>query len=122
VQDLAQALPAYSADEVKGRVAAAVNQARGQASRNALPRRDLQNADEAACSMAHADKLGTLPVRQLAQRFTVLTYTSLRPETLPAGAFHAIGSPNLHNLSIGACFARTDTYPTGVYWVVLSLN
>jgi uncharacterized protein YkwD len=122
VQDFAQALPAYSADEVKGRVAAAVNQARRQASRNALPRRDLQNADEAACSMAHADKLGTLPVRQLAQRFTVLTYTSLRPETLPAGAFHAIGSPNLHNLSIGACFARTDTYPTGVYWVVLSLN
>jgi uncharacterized protein YkwD len=119
VQDFAQALPAYSADEVKDRVAAAVNRARRQASRNALPRRDLQNADEAACSMAHADKLGTLPVRQLAQRFTVLTYTSLRPENLPAGASHAISSPNLHNLSIGACYARTDTYPTGVYWIVL---
>ena len=122
VQDFAQALPAYSADEVKDRVAAAVNRARRQASRNALPRRDLQNADEAACSMAHADKLGTLPVRQLAQRFTVLTYTSLRPENLPAGASHAISSPNLHNLSIGACYARTDTYPTGVYWIVLSLE
>jgi uncharacterized protein YkwD len=119
VQDFAQALPAYSADEVKDRVAAAVNRARRQASRNALPRRDLQNADEAACSMAHADKLGTLRVRQLAQRFTVLTYTSLRPENLPAGASHAISSPNLHNLSIGACYARTDTYPTGVYWIVL---
>jgi uncharacterized protein YkwD len=122
VQDFAHALPAYSADEVKDRVAAAVNQARRQASRNVLPRRDLQNADEAACSMAHADKLGTSPVRQLAQRFTVLTYTSLRPENLPAAASHAIGSPNLHNLSVGACYARTDTYPTGVYWIVLSLN
>jgi uncharacterized protein YkwD len=122
VQDFAQALSAYSADEVKDRVAAAVNQARRQASRNALPRRDLQNADGAACSMAHADKLGTLPVRQLAQRFTVLTYTSLRPENLPAGASHAISSPNLRSLSVGSCYARTDSYPTGVYWIVLSLN
>jgi uncharacterized protein YkwD len=122
VQDFAHALPTYSADAVKDRVAAAVNQARRQASRNVLPRRDLQNADELACSMAHADKLGTSPVRQLAQRFTVLTYTSLRPENLPAGASHAISSPNLHNLSIGACYARTDTYPTGVYWIVLSLE
>ena len=122
VQDFAHALPAYSADEVKDRIAAAVNQARRQAGRNALPRRDLQNAGEAACSMAHADKLGTSAVRQLARQFTVLTYTSLRPETLPAGASRAIGNPNLHNLSIGACFARTDTYPTGAYWIVLSLD
>ena len=122
VQDFAHVLPAYSADEVKDRIAAAVNQARRQASRNVLLRRDLQNADEAACSMAHADKLGVLPVRQLARRFTVLTYTSLHPETLPAEASHAIRSPNLHSFSIGACYARTNTYPTGIQWIVLSLD
>ena len=122
VEDFAHALPAYSADEVKGRIAAAVNQARRQASQNVLLRRDLQNADEAACSMAHSDKLETLPVRQLAQRFTVLTYTSLHPETLPAEASHAIRGPNLHSFSIGACFARTNTYPTGIQWIVLSLD
>ena len=122
VQDFAHVLPTYSADEVKDRIAAAVNQARRQASRKVLFRRDLQKADEAACSMAHADKLGTLPVRQLAQRFTVLTYTSLHPEMLPAGASHAIHSPNLHRFSIGACYARTDTYPTGIQWIVLTLD
>jgi len=122
VEDFAHALPAYSADEVKDRIAGALNQARRNASRNVLFRRDLQTADEAACSMAHADNLGTLPVHQLAQRFTVLTYTSVHPETLPAVASHAINSPNLQNLSIGACYARTDTYPTGVYWIVLSLH
>ena len=122
VQDFARALPTYSADEVKRRVAAAVNQMRRQATRSALPRHDLQNADGAACSMAHADKLGTAPVRQLAHRYTVLTYTSLHPETLPTQASHAIRSPNLRSFSIGTCFARTDTYPTGVYWLVLSLN
>ena len=122
VEDFAHALPAYSADEVKDRITTAVNQARRQGSRTVLLRRDLQKADEAACSMARADKLGTLPVRQLAKRFTVLTYTSLHPETLPAGASHAIRSPNLHSFSIGACYARTDTYPTGIQWIVLSLN
>lgn len=122
VEDFAHALPTYSADEVKRRVAQAVSQMRRQATRPALSRRDLQNADQAACSMAQADKLGIPPVRQLAHRYTVLTYTSLHPESLPAQASHAIRSPNLHSFSVGACFARTDSYPTGVYWVVLSFD
>jgi uncharacterized protein YkwD len=122
VEDFAHALPSYSADQVKERVASAVNQMRHQTRRPGLPRHDLADADEAACSMARANKLGTAPVRKLAERFTVLTYTSLYPETLPAEASHAIGSPNLHSFSIGACYARTDTYPTGVEWIVLSLD
>ena len=122
VQDFAHALPAYSPDEVKDHVAAAVNQMRHQAGRPALSRHDLLNADVAACSMAKADKLGTAPVRKLAGNYTVLTYTSSHPESLPAEASHAIRSPNLHTFSVGVCNARTDTYPTGVYWVVLSLD
>jgi uncharacterized protein YkwD len=122
VQDFAHALPAYSANEVKARVAAAVNQMRHQARRPDLARHDLQGVDQAACSMAQADKFGTSPVRQLARRFTVLTYTSLNPNTLPVQASHAIDSPNLRRLSIGACYARTATYPTGVHWIVLSLE
>ena len=122
VQDFGHALPNYSATEVKDRIAAAVNQTRRQASQPELQRRDLLIADEAACSMAQANKLGTTPVRKLAARFTVLTYASLHPETLPAGTAHAIASRNLHSVSIGACYGRTDTYPTGVYWVVLSLE
>jgi uncharacterized protein YkwD len=122
VQDFGYALPNYSAAEVKERIAAAVNQRRHQARQHELPRLDLPVADDAACSMAQADKLGTSSVRKLAQRFTVLTYTSLHPETLPTGTSHAIASRNLHSFSIGACYGRTDTYPTGVYWVVLSLE
>ncbi len=143
VQDFGHALPNYSAAEVKERIAAAVIQARQQARQPALARRDLSRhdlsihdvssrdltgkgslplADEAACSMAQADKLGTSPVQQLAQRYTVLTYTSLHPETLPAEAGRVLDDRNLRSFSIGACYARTNTYPTGVYWVVLSLD
>jgi len=122
VQDFGHALPRYSVDEVKDHVSAAVNRMRRESRRPALSRRDLAGADDAACSMAQAGQLGTSPVRKLAEQYTVLTYTSLHPETLPAESSHAIASPNLHSFSIGACYARTDTYPTGVYWLVLTLD
>jgi uncharacterized protein YkwD len=122
VEDFGHALPNYSAEEMKDRVAAAVNQLRRQSGWPQLPRRDLLIADDVGCSMAQADKLGTSPVRKLAERYTVLTYTSLHPETLPGESVHAIASPNLRSFSVGACYARTETYPAGVYWVVLSLD
>ena len=122
VQDFGHALPNYSAAEMKDRIAAALNHKRRQARQSELRRRDLLTADEAACSMAKADKLGTSPIHQLAQRYTLLTFTSLHPEALPADADRAINSRNLHSFSVGACYARTDTYPTGVYWVVLALE
>jgi len=122
VQDFGHAIPNYSSTEVKDRIEAAVNHTRRLAGQSVLQRRDLLVADEAACSMAQADKLGTSPVRKLAERYTVMTYTSLHPETLPSGAAHALAGRNLQSFSIGACYARSETYPTGVYWVVLSLD
>jgi uncharacterized protein YkwD len=122
VQDFGHALPSYSSAEVKDKIAAKVAQARHQAKQPDLVRRDLISADDAACSMAHADKLGTSSVHQLAQRYTVLTYTSVHPETLPAESGHVLSSRNLKSFSVGTCYARTETYPTGVYWVVLSLE
>lgn len=122
VQDFGHALPSYSAAEVKVRVAESVNQARHQANQSTLPRRDQVATDDAACSMMQADKLGTPPVRALSGHYTVLSYTSLHPETLPSAAAHAIASRNLRSFSVGTCYGRTDTYPTGVYWVVLTLE
>src|SRR3984957_2835316 len=122
VQDFGHALPNYSPAEVKDQIATAVAQLRRQSGQPALARRDLPIADQAACSMTEADKLGTSPIHQLAQRYTVLTFTSLHPETLPAEGHRAIASPNLRSFSIGECYGKTETYPTGVYWVVLSLD
>lgn len=122
VQDFGHALPNYTTDEAKEKVAAAVAQVRRSAHVRDLPRYDVPDADQYACSMAHADKLGTAPVVKLAKQFTVLTYTSLHPEALPTGTTRAITSRNLRSFSVGACYARTETYPTGVYWIVVSLN
>lgn len=122
VQDFGHALPNYSAEEVKNHISTTVNRTRHDAHQADLHRQEMPAADEAACSMADADKLGTLPVRKLAERFTVLSYNSLRPEMLPNGAARAINSHSIHNFSVGACYGRTNTYPTGAYWVVLTLE
>ena len=122
VQDFGHALPNYSPAEVKDQIATAVAQLRRQSGQPALARRDLPIADAAACSMAQADQLGTAPVHQLAQGYTVLTFTSLHLETLPNQATQAIAKPNQRSFSIGECYAKTTTYPTGVYWLVLSLD
>jgi len=122
VQDFGRALPKYSPAEMKDRIAATLTQMRHQAKQPDLARLGLRDADDAACSMAQADKLGTFPVRQLAGHYTVLTYTSLHPETLPANAGHMLASHNLRSFSIGTCYARSATYPTGVYWVVVALD
>lgn len=122
VEDFGRALPVYPAQELKNRIATAVKQARQRFRKTDLSRHDLIGADDAACSMAQADRLGTAPVRNLAEHSTVLTYTSLHPETLPREADHALSSRNLHSFSVGTCYARTATYPTGVYWVVLSIE
>jgi uncharacterized protein YkwD len=122
VQDFGHALPNYSVPEAKDRIAATVAQARHNAKQPVLARLDLPTADDAACSMAQADKLGTAPVYQLAQRYTVITYTSLHPETLPENADHVLSSHNLRSFAVGVCYARTTTYPTGVYWIMLSFD
>jgi uncharacterized protein YkwD len=122
VQDFGHALTNYSAAEVKDLIAATVAQARHHANQPDLARRDLPTVDDAACSMAQADKLNTIPIHQLAQLYTVLAYASPHPETLPANAGRALASRKLHSFSVGTCYARTGTYPTGAYWVVLSLD
>jgi uncharacterized protein YkwD len=122
VQDFGQALASYSAAEVKDRIAAAVVQARREAKRTDLQQLDLAAANEAACSMAQADTLSTSAVHQLALRYTVIAYNSLRPETLPESALRALSGASLRNFSLAVCFARTPTYPTGAYWIVLLLN
>ena len=122
VQDFGHAVPNYPANEVKEQVALALQHKRQQVNRAPLPRHDLPNADHIACSMAQSGQLSISPVRSLAEHYTVLTYTSLHPESLPKQATHAISSRNLRAFSVGTCYRRTETYPSGAYWVLLALE
>ena len=76
---------------------------------------DGAKAAASACAMAEADSLrAPAPTARV-----VLRYTTSQPQILPANASQVIKDRSVGSFAAGACFARSRTYPTGVYWVTL---
>ena len=119
VEDFGHSVAALSAEQTEDAIVSAVMRARQAAHLPTLVRQSDSELTAAVCSMAEEDRLGTRSMRALSQRYFVLSYTNIHPEVLPASANHLIGDRNLKNVAVGACFARTGTYPGGVYWVGL---
>jgi uncharacterized protein YkwD len=117
VQDFGHSLPAYTPEQSENSIAEAVNRTRRAAHLPALTRASDTMLRAAVCTMAQADRLGTRSMRDLAQRYSVVSYTNMHPEVLPAGATKMIENRSFKNVAVGTCYARTDRYPSGVYWV-----
>jgi uncharacterized protein YkwD len=114
-QDFGHSLPSHSDEEEDVLVGRSVDHIRSQARLPGLERMDSSEAADTACAMAKADSLKTPAPRSR----TVVRYTTPEPQTIPAEASRAIGNASLHAVAVGSCYARSATYPTGVYWVVL---
>jgi len=119
VQDFGHSLPAYSSGQTEDTIVDAVSRMRRAVHLPVLIRQSESTLHEAVCSMAQEDRLGTRPMHDLSQRYYVVSYTNMHPEVLPTSANRLIADQHLKNVVVGACYARTATYPTGVYWVGL---
>jgi uncharacterized protein YkwD len=119
VEDFARSLPVYSASQTEDVIAGALHRLRQRAGLPDLARVDQPALREAACSMALEDRLATQQMRELAQHYTVINYTNLHPEILPASTNRIVTDRHITSAAIGACYARSATYPTGAYWVGL---
>src|SRR5579864_9187944 len=117
-QDFGHSLPAYSPRQAGGVVSGSIARIRQEANLPQLQWMDSDAAQAAACSMARADSLKTPAPRGA----YMLRYTTAQPEELPAVAAKAIEDRAVHIFSVGTCYARTNTYPNGVYWVTLVLE
>jgi uncharacterized protein YkwD len=122
-QDFGHSLPAYSPRQASDIVSGSVARARREANLVQLRWIDNENsngngtASTAACAMAKSDSLNA-PAQSGRH---ILRYTTMQPELLPDGAVAAIADRNAQGFTVGTCFARTPTYPSGVYWVDLIL-
>lgn len=117
-QDFGHSLPVYSPRQAGGLVSGAIARMRRDANLPALQWMDSNAAEVAACSMARADSLKTAAPRGS----YILRYTTAQPEALPDAATKAIEDRALHAFSVGTCYARTNSYPNGAYWVTLVLQ
>ena len=115
-QDFGDSLPSYSVKQAQELVEASIEQLRAQADMPRLQRTSSTGAVTSACAMAQADSLSAAAPPPGAY---MLRYTSMTPESIPSTISKVISQRGLHTYSAGTCYARTQKYPDGAYWVVL---
>lgn len=120
-QDFGQGSVVFSRQAADDRLATSLIDLRAQHNLAPLERLENDALPAAACSMAEANSLKTQLPREMAQGRYLLRYTTPQPQLLPASAARAAGERNLHAFAASSCYARTASYPNGVYWVVLAL-
>jgi uncharacterized protein YkwD len=116
-EDFGHSLPTYSAPDAEATIAESVDRARRNAALKPLQRIDNAAAKTVACSMAQADSINAPGPHDHA----ILRYTTMRPENVPDSAAQVIDDRRARGFAVGSCYARTATYPSGVYWVTLIL-
>jgi hypothetical protein len=77
--------------------------------------RDLHGA---ACRMARSDKVSTAGLATVGAT-SLVAFTTFQPDELPESVKMRVKEP-LSSVAIGACFARTPNYPSGIDWVVMA--
>jgi uncharacterized protein YkwD len=115
-QDFGVSQATYSLKQAEELVAAGVDELRAQSNMPRLERVSNRGIETSACAMAQADSLNATRPPPGA---TMLRYTSMKPESLPANISKVIAQRGLRTYSAGICYARTGKYPNGAYWVVM---
>lgn len=115
-QDFGLSVPTYSVQQAQQLIFATVEKLRSQVKMPQLHRVNDSDVQSNACAMAKADLLSAASPPPGAY---MLRYTSMHPESLPKEISQVISRRGLHTYSAGTCYARTQSYPSGAYWVVL---
>ena len=115
-QDFGLSIATYSVQEAQELVSTSVEQLRAQARMPKLQWIKDGDLQSSACAMAKVDSLNAARPQPGAY---MLRYTSMKPDSVPADISKIVAHRGLHAYSAGTCYARTQRYPSGAYWVVL---
>ena len=115
-QDFGDSIATVSIQKAQELVEESVDQLRAQVHMPRLARVSNSLMEASACAMAQADSLSAAAPPAGGY---MLKYTSVTPEKLPANISKVIAQRGLKTYSAGTCYARTQKYPSGAYWVVL---
>lgn len=120
VEDFGHSLPIYPQSKTEDIVSAAIARSRSQLTHAQLRRLQVGGLRQAACSMADSDQLNPKSATGPGPLRYVLTFTGMEPDQLPGGAEKALADPRLRSFAVGACFARSASYPNGAYWITVA--
>jgi len=117
VEDFTRSMEEQSDATVAAKVFAAFNRQRHTTRLASVTlTRDLHSA---ACRMAREDKVTTAGLSTVGAT-SLVAFTTFQPDELPASALAQARDPQITSVAIGACFARTESYPSGIDWVVMA--
>jgi hypothetical protein len=121
VEDFAHRVPDLKDDDAAERVAERFSNFRQSAGVASLPHVGNERLQQMACSMAQHETLdGKTPFSLPRARFAA-SYATVDPDQLPANVARLSTLNGIGHFSVGACYARTPKYPTGLYWVTIVL-
>ncbi len=94
----------------------------------------MHELHDVACSMVKKDSLKISPINPYivgtnrdhhggtsygTHQFRAFSFTASDPRVLSDAIQGPTDDPSLNAVSVGVCFGKSATYPTGTYWIVL---
>ena len=120
VTDFAHALPALSVNEAEDAVATAINQVRVRKKLPPLERRQDPELRRYACEMARKDSVNAKSLLEWFGVSASLAFTDPDPANFGSHFRNLANIATSRAFAVGACFARSATYPEGTNWVVVA--
>lgn len=120
-EDFAHVVPQYEPAQAEEVVVGLIADLRKQAGQPPLERAELGPVRQEACSLAQSDRVHARhqPAPHLRGTLRTIAYSSADPERIPGQLRDEVERQRPLSFSVGACFARTASYPAGAYWVVV---
>jgi hypothetical protein len=121
VEDFVHRVPDLNNDEAAERVAQQFIKLRQGAGAGRLTLVSDGRVQQMACSMAQSESVeARSPSLPPGVRVTA-SYATADPDQVPANVARLAALADVRQFSVGACYARTPKYPTGLYWVSILL-
>jgi uncharacterized protein YkwD len=121
VQDFAHEVPSYTAQQSGKLVSRAIDEMRQQAGLPELAQLTPPKLDETACLLAGKGLRNAHLLSTAYNNRRIITYTQSHPEILPQAALRMLRDPVVRQFAVGACYARSASYPNGTYWLAILL-
>ncbi len=118
-EDFAHRLQEYTPQQAEDAAAGAFARMRQRARAPHCARIDLPKLRDLACAMAQKRQLNTRAGLELPGVRYVVAYTETEPQRLPASAARLAPDRALQKFAVGACYATSNKYPSGTWWVLM---
>ena len=118
-QDFAHRLQEYSVDEAENAIIAGWQRERKHANRPAVQVVRIPQLRQMACAMAQQGRLDTRAPLKLPDVQSSVVYAEPDPAKLAANAVKMAHDTSITRVAVGACFADSEQYPAGIWWVAM---